>query len=97
MLRVIGIVVAMVITAALAPQPAWAWSVEAAPTNPDGSTQFADPDEQIEQMTGGSEDGGGRGSSSSFGSPQGGGWSMSVTPYSSFNRSPFGPMFNSGR
>jgi hypothetical protein len=48
-------------------------------------------------MTGGSEDGGGRGSSSSFGSPQGGGWSMSVTPYSSFNRSPFGPMFNSGR
>jgi len=97
MLRPIGLVVFLLgTTLGLAPGTAWAWAERPAPVNPDGSSKFSDPDENLQRLSGRSENGEATGSRS-FGSSQGGGsgWSFSITQEPSSSTSPFGSMFNS--
>ncbi len=97
MLRPTWIALTMLIAVALAPQAALAWSERPAPTKPDGSAMFTDPDEAVERMAGRSDDGNQR--VRTFATPQGGSgsWSFSTTPQSTYsNPSPFNSMFGGG-
>lgn len=92
MSRLIQIVLVML--AVLAPQAAQAWSERSEPTNLGGGSKFSDPDEKIERMTG-RPDSGERSRSSAFGGQSDGtGWSFSVGPRPSGDRSPFRSMFD---
>lgn len=93
MSRTTGLVLVAVLTMLFAvPRTAQAWSERSDMAEQYGGRNFADPDDRIERMTGRSEDGTKR-PSSSFGGQQDGGWSFSMTQRQSPSPSPFNSLF----
>ena len=84
--------------AAVASRPALAWSERSDLATPYGGSNFTDPDQRIERMTGRSEDGERGRTSSSFGNSGGSGWSFTMSPpqTSTSSSSPFNSMLFPG-
>jgi hypothetical protein len=78
---------------ALAPAAARAWSTQSMPTNSDGSSRFADPDEKVERLTGRGDDGSAD-RDRTRGSGDRGNWSFTIDQRDASSRSPFDSMFS---
>ena len=100
MLRITGFAIAILLAAAaaMAPQAAMAWTERSASIDGNGGTNFTDPDQKVDRLTGSSADGS-RDRATNFGSSSDAprdrsGWSFSVTPITpSDNPSAFPSMF----
>lgn len=97
MRRAIGFAFLILLAASLAPHAAWAWSETRLPSGSDsGTSNFADPDEKVDQFTGGAQSSD-SGQSTSTIQTGAGALSFSVgQPGSQSSRSQYGNAFGPG-